>query len=99
MIDEMILDELREQLLRCREDISTRTGNRSPRQEGLEDTAGRRLRLIDAALEKIDRGTYGDCEGCRRPIAPKRLKAAPWTRLCVRCVEATTASTGEGAGR
>ena len=36
---------------------------------------------INAALERILRGTYGVCEVTGRPIAPARLRAAPWTRL------------------
>lgn len=47
------------------------------------------LRLILCALTKIERGTFGLCEACRRPIGAKRLAAMPWATLCVRC--ATTA--------
>jgi len=48
---------------------------------------------ISDALEKIDNGTYGLCEGCqaegttgeRGHIPKARLKAIPWTRNCVEC--------------
>ena len=40
---------------------------------------------IDAALAKLDAGTYGLCENCRNPIPEARLEALPQARLCVRC--------------
>jgi len=38
---------------------------------------------VEAALERIRRGTYGICEVTGQPIAPERLRALPWTRLSV----------------
>jgi RNA polymerase-binding transcription factor DksA len=38
---------------------------------------------LDAALRKIDDGTYGICEVCGRPIEPERLEAIPGTRTCI----------------
>ena len=43
------------------------------------------LRDVDHALEKVERGTYGACERCGRPIAPERLEALPWAALCIDC--------------
>src|SRR6266481_5332793 len=41
---------------------------------------------ITAALERIDRGTFGRCEECEGEILPKaRLKELPYTRYCVDC--------------
>lgn len=40
---------------------------------------------IDAALSKIDAGTYGICESCGRTIPRARLEALPHARLCVTC--------------
>ena len=42
---------------------------------------------LQAALARMDSGTYGKCEGCRRAITPARLEAIPWATLCVRCAE------------
>jgi len=42
---------------------------------------------IDAALERIDAGTYGICEGCNKKIPNSRLKALPFARLCIECKE------------
>lgn len=39
------------------------------------------LAEIDAALRRIDAGTYGICEVTGAPIADARLRAIPWTRL------------------
>lgn len=39
------------------------------------------LEEIDAALERIDNGTYGVCETLSIPISKKRLDATPWARL------------------
>lgn len=43
------------------------------------------LDAIDAALVKIDKGTYGQCENCRKKVAEPRLKALPWVRYCIDC--------------
>ena len=51
--------------------------------EGLEEGAKTTLVEIDAALQRIEAGTYGICEGCGKPIVAERLAAIPWTRLCI----------------
>jgi DnaK suppressor protein len=40
---------------------------------------------IEAALERLEKGTYGVCESCGKPIAPARLRARPVTTLCFDC--------------
>ncbi len=50
---------------------------------------------IDAAIARLDEGTYGSCERCRRPIAPERLEAIPHTRHCITCAESAALSTGD----
>lgn len=42
---------------------------------------------IDAALGRIEKGTYGECATCGDPISARRLKALPWARFCMRCAE------------
>ena len=49
----------------------------------LEENSETVLREIDAALQRIEDGTYGVCEGCGKPIEEERLEAIPWTRLCI----------------
>jgi DnaK suppressor protein len=40
---------------------------------------------VARALEKLDEGTYGACDECERPIAPKRLAAMSESVLCIAC--------------
>jgi RNA polymerase-binding transcription factor DksA len=40
---------------------------------------------VDAALARLDDGTYGTCEICSRPIGEERLAAIPHARTCVAC--------------
>ena len=44
-------------------------------------------RLLEEALWRIEKGTYGVCRDCGEPIAPARLRAIPWTRVCITCKE------------
>jgi DnaK suppressor protein len=43
------------------------------------------LAEIDAALTRLDAGSYGTCERCGRPIAEARLEARPVARTCIAC--------------
>jgi RNA polymerase-binding protein DksA len=51
----------------------------------LEDNADHLLAAIDAALGRIDAGTYGRCERCAKPIAQERIEALPWATKCIDC--------------
>lgn len=42
---------------------------------------------IEAALERIEQGEYGDCRACSKPIGEQRLRAIPWARYCIDCQE------------
>jgi len=48
----------------------------------------RTVKQINAALERIEHGTYGECLNCEEPIGEKRLRALPWAEFCIRCQEA-----------
>jgi RNA polymerase-binding protein DksA len=50
---------------------------------GLEENAEHLIAEIDAALARIDDGSYGTCERCGRAIGADRLHAVPWARLCI----------------
>lgn len=43
------------------------------------------LAEVEHALEKFEKGTYGLCDNCGRPIAPNRLEALPQASLCLDC--------------
>lgn len=53
----------------------------------LKQTDAKILQAIEEALKRIDKGTYGVCRDCGEPIAPARLNAIPWTRVCITCKE------------
>ena len=51
----------------------------------LKQTDSKLLRAIEEAIHRIDQGTFGICMECENDIAPARLKAVPWTRVCIDC--------------
>ena len=58
--------------------MSVETGRR--RRQQLVD--------IDAALQRIENGDYGECFECSEVIKPGRLEANPMATLCIDCAEA-----------
>ena len=46
-----------------------------------------KLRMVRAALDRLEDGQYGICAECGEPIPPKRLQAIPWAQYCVTCQE------------
>jgi len=57
------------------------------------------LREVRAALDRIHQGAYGTCLDCEEEIGLKRLKALPWTPLCVECQEHADRNGGQGGDR
>jgi len=51
----------------------------------LEENSEQVLTAIDAALTRIEDGTFGTCANCGKPIAEERLEARPWATLCIDC--------------
>ena len=51
----------------------------------LKQTDSKLLRAIEEAIHRIEQGTYGICMECENEIAPARLEAVPWTRVCIDC--------------
>lgn len=45
------------------------------------------LDQIDAALERIELGGYGECMNCEKEITEARLRAVPYARYCINCQE------------
>ena len=62
---------------------------------GLFANASARLGEINAALERIDEGTFGSCEECGQDISSHRLQTIPYARQCMEC--ARKAQKGEVA--
>ena len=46
-----------------------------------------KIRRIDAALKRIESGTFGECEECGKDINEKRLNAKPDATTCICCAE------------
>lgn len=53
----------------------------------LKQTDAKILQAIEEALYRMEKGTYGICRDCGEEIASPRLKAIPWTRVCITCKE------------
>ncbi len=53
--------------------------------EALAGNLRESLTDVEAAIAKLDNGTFGVCEGCGQPIPPNRLEAKPAARLCMEC--------------
>ncbi len=51
----------------------------------LEENSEHVLAEIDAALARIQEGTYGTCRTCGQPIAEERLEAIPYATQCIDC--------------
>ncbi|MDQ3127504.1 MAG: TraR/DksA family transcriptional regulator [Chloroflexota bacterium] len=55
------------------------------RDLALRDRNDRHLADVEAAIARLDDGSYGDCVRCGRPIAPERLDALPSAAHCIEC--------------
>ena len=47
------------------------------------ESVDEQLKDVDAAFERLERGTYGTCEACGKPIEPARLEQRPFARFCL----------------
>jgi DnaK suppressor protein len=52
---------------------------------GLIAIEAAQLEDIEAAIARIDNGTYGLCLDCEKPIPKKRLEVLPFARRCLAC--------------
>ncbi len=57
---------------------------------GMQVEAAEQMAAIDAALLRIERGTYGTCPRCDGPVGEKRLDALPYAALCIECSKAAS---------
>lgn len=56
---------------------------------GLSDSERKYLDDVSDALIRIDKGGFGICEICGKPINKARLEAIPSTKMCIKCQEST----------
>jgi DnaK suppressor protein len=55
---------------------------------GILEDSDAELCDVNLALEKLEQGTFGECEHCSDQIGLKRLRALPFARLCIQCRQA-----------
>jgi DnaK suppressor protein len=65
----------------------------------LAELEAKELRQIERAMLKLQRGTYGLCEGCQVKIPVARLNALPYSTLCVKCQREMEEDARWGGGR
>ena len=56
--------------------------------EGLGNAGLAEIRMIEAALDRIGDGTFGECVACGDPISEERLEAVPHAARCRNCARA-----------
>ncbi len=56
------------------------------------------LAAIDAALERIANGVYGQCVRCDGAVGRQRLKAVPEAAFCAGCADQSSATSSESEG-
>jgi DnaK suppressor protein len=78
----------REMVLEDEVDDEATQAFRSRNRELVMTTMEREIRNIseiEQSLERIAKSEYGVCVRCEKTIPDNRLRAVPWTRLCVDC--------------
>ncbi|MFH9553009.1 TraR/DksA family transcriptional regulator [Streptomyces sp. NPDC017435] len=92
-------ENLHEQLLFRREQLQQLSAAATTRNDALLDRAASQIEVrvklaasarmvltdVEAALARMDRGSYGTCHLCRRPVERDRLMIVPQARYCGRC--------------
>lgn len=75
----LCLQQRAEALAECAQSVPDPVAQR--RSSDLQTT----LDEIEAALARIDSGTYGSCVRCASAIPEERLRMRPFARACVAC--------------
>lgn len=70
-----------------REDSSAQVASEREMEFALNERETGELAVMDAALARIEAGSYGQCIDCGCPIAEPRLQASPEVPRCIRCQE------------
>ena len=65
-------------------DVATVTFDREMAST-LEENSSHVLEAIDAALVRVEEGSFGTCASCGREIGQERLEAIPWVPQCIEC--------------
>jgi len=79
------LEELAVDAVDAAEPMATADQNRLQVTRVLTLAAETALSEIDAAMQRLEEGSYGICERCTEPIRWERLEVLPMSRLCTPC--------------
>lgn len=55
------------------------------RDLALRERNQHQLAAVEAALRRLDDGTFGTCARCGKPVAAARIEALPWAAYCIDC--------------
>jgi len=71
------------------QDIADKAANSYTKEFLFSQSSNERfiLQLVNEALGRVEKGTFGYCISCENEIQQKRLEAVPWTRHCISCQE------------
>lgn len=101
-----LLDEVREKIAASGEGLGLVNQSKITDDDGLADAAAemevamvmresQELQEIEAALARIDNGSYGSCADCGDEIGQARLKANPAAKRCLPCQEQYERAQGQ----
>lgn len=101
--------EIQEKLRELRDGVSAASSGKDSEEHAVElatremelaivQMGSDNLRAIDEALQRLERGSYGQCGDCDEEIAAARLRALPFAVLCRECQEAREASAPASIG-
>jgi DnaK suppressor protein len=68
-----------------REESSAQNASARELEFALDDRETGELEAVEAALQRIEAGTYGQCADCGVQIPPARLAVAPEATRCIAC--------------
>ena len=75
------------ELFSQREDSQAQTNTEKDLEFAMDARETAELDAVDAALKRIEAGTYGECTDCGTHITPARLQATPDAPRCIHCQE------------
>jgi len=101
-----LLGEVRDKIAALGEQLGAANQSKITNDEGLADAAAevevamavresQELQEIEAALARIDNGSYGSCADCGDEIGQARLKANPAAKRCLPCQEQYERAQGQ----
>lgn len=70
-----------------REDSDAQVATERDLNFAIDEHETAELMLIEAALARLDQGSYGECDDCGIHIPPARLQVSPEAARCVKCQE------------